>query len=206
MLKRIFDVLVSSIGLIVTFPVCLLIACAIKLSSRGPVLYRASRVGKDGHLFPMHKFRTMTRSVDDRHSRIAISGDKRVTRVGRVLRATKLDELPQLWDVLVGHMSVVGPRPEDPHYVARYDSAQRRVLSVRPGVTGPSALLYRHEERLLAASPDPEEAYIREVLPAKLAIDLHYVETRTFAGDLAILGRTLTAVFQRYESPSGQQG
>jgi lipopolysaccharide/colanic/teichoic acid biosynthesis glycosyltransferase len=196
MSKRLFDLLVAAIGLVLTAPVTVLCAGAIKLGSRGPILYRATRVGKDGDAFTMHKFRTMTNVPEGGGSRITARGDARVTRMGRVLRASKLDELPQLWDVLRGDMSLVGPRPEDPHYVALYDEEQRRVLSVRPGVTGPTAIAFRHEEQLLAAADDPEHVYIHQVLPAKLAIDLDYVDHRSFLGDVAILLRTLTAVFR----------
>ena len=195
--KRAFDVVVATLGLVATSPLLAVIAVAIKLDSRGPVLYRSRRVGKEGEHFTLHKFRTMR--IGDDGPRVTSRGDSRITRVGRLLRATKLDELPQLWDVLGGHMSLVGPRPEDPHYVELYDAEQRRVLTVRPGITGPSAIEYRHEERLLAASADPEQTYVDEVMPAKLAQDLRYIETRTFWGDLTLLLRTLLSVLKRHD-------
>ena len=196
MAKRVFDAIVAAAGLCIGAPLWALIGIAVKLSSRGPIFYRATRVGKDGALFTMYKFRTMREQPSGGGPRITSGGDPRVTKVGRALRASKLDEAPQLWDVLIGHMSLVGPRPEDPHYVAMYDERQRRVLSVRPGITGPTAVAFRHEETLLAGSGDPESTYVTEVLPQKLELDLRYVETRSFRGDLAILIRTLAAVFR----------
>jgi lipopolysaccharide/colanic/teichoic acid biosynthesis glycosyltransferase len=188
--KRCFDVVVSALGLVILSPLLIAVAALVKLDSRGPVLHRATRAGRDGDAFTMYKFRTMV--VGARHSGPGITrrGDPRITRVGRLLRATKIDELPQLVNVLRGDMSLVGPRPEDPRFVAHYTPGQRRVLSIRPGIVGPAALKYRDEERVLAESGgDVETTYLNAVVPEKLRIDLEYVDRRSFLGDLGVLAR-----------------
>lgn len=193
--KRIFDLLVSALGLIILSPIFALIALLIRLMSPGPVFYRARRVGQGGREFTLYKFRSMVADADRRGPGITAAGDPRVTPVGRVLRRTKLDELPQLWNVLRGDMSLVGPRPEDPRYVALYTPAQRRVLDVRPGITSLASIEYRNEEAVLHG-PDWEQRYIHEVMPAKLAIDLRYVQRATLFTDLLIILRTLLALFR----------
>jgi lipopolysaccharide/colanic/teichoic acid biosynthesis glycosyltransferase len=165
------------------------IAAAIRLDAPGPVLFRAARSGLEGRPFTMYKFRTMQVRRDVDGPKITTHADRRITRVGRLLRPTRLDELPQLWNVLRGEMSLVGPRPEDPHYVEMYPREARAVLSVRPGLTGLTALLYRDEERLLVGE-GWERVYVEEVMPAKLAIDLAYVERQSFWLDLKILAAT----------------
>lgn len=195
MLKRIFDLLASTLGLIILSPLFALIALLIRLTSPGPVFYRARRVGQGGREFTLYKFRSMVADADRRGPGITAAGDSRVTPVGRVLRRTKLDELPQLWNVLRGDMSLVGPRPEDPRYVALYTPAQRRVLDVRPGITSLASIEYRNEEAVLHG-PDWEQRYIHEVMPAKLAIDLRYVQRATLFTDLLIILRTLLALFR----------
>ena len=189
-MKRAFDIVAAAALLVALSPLMVLIACVMRLSSPGPIIYRGWRIGRDGYPFRIIKFRTMTQATSGRE--ITISDDPRVTQVGRLLRATKLDELPQLLNVLKGEMSLVGPRPEAPHYVARYTPAQREVLAVRPGITGPSQVLFRHEERLLRG-PDPEQLYLSVVMPAKLAIDLDYARAHSLLGDIRILARTLLA-------------
>lgn len=193
--KRIFDLLVSALGLIILSPIFALIALLIRLTSPGPVFYRARRVGQGGREFTLYKFRSMVADADRRGPGITAAGDPRVTSIGRVLRRTKLDELPQLWNVLRGDMSLVGPRPEDPRYVALYTPAQRRVLDVRPGITSLASIEYRNEEAVLHG-PDWEQRYIHEVMPAKLAIDLRYVQRATLFTDLLIILRTLLALFR----------
>lgn len=205
-MKRIFDLAMSLAGLVLTAPLWLVIALAIKTTSRGPVFYRATRAGRGGRRFTMHKFRTMTDVPDEERPRITVGGDVRVTSVGRWLRAAKLDELPQLYDVLVGNMSLVGPRPEDPHYVGGYDERQRQVLSVRPGITGPTAIAFRHEEKMLSSASDPERVYVEEILPAKLEMDLAYVHTRSFSGDVAVLMQTLISIFKRDAEAAAPEG
>jgi lipopolysaccharide/colanic/teichoic acid biosynthesis glycosyltransferase len=187
-------VVVALVGLVLSAPFWLAAAVAIKLTSPGPVLHRAQRVGKDGRLFTIHKFRTM-RVVSG--ARITSSTDSRITAVGAVLRRLKIDELPQLVDVLIGSMSMVGPRPEDPRFVSTYTPEQRRVLTVRPGITSPAALAYVDEASLIgAAGGDPEAVYLERVLPAKLALDLDYVDRRTLWLDLFLVGRTAVAVLR----------
>jgi len=195
MLKRIFDLLASALGLIILSPIFALIALLIRLTSPGPVFYRARRVGQGGREFTLYKFRSMVADADRRGPGITAAGDPRVTSIGRVLRRTKLDELPQLWNVLRGDMSLVGPRPEDPRYVALYTPEQRRVLDVRPGITSLASIEYRNEEAVLHG-PDWEQHYIHEVMPAKLAIDLRYVQRATLFTDLLIILRTLLALFR----------
>ena len=196
-MKRLFDLCVASLLLILASPLLTIIAVAVKLDSRGPVLFRATRVGRDGQRFTMFKFRTMRHDQAEPGAPITAFGDPRVTRVGRLLRSSKLDELPQLLNVVRGDMSLVGPRPEDPHYVDLYDDEQRAVLQLRPGMTGPTVTQFRHEERILAASDDPEKTYINDVMPAKLDIDLTYVRNHSFRGDLKILASTARAIVRR---------
>lgn len=191
--RRVFDGLMSALGLILLSPLLLLLAAWVKVDSRGPVFYRARRVGKDGHLFALYKFRSMVVDADKQGPGITVSADRRVTRAGRFLRRTKLDELPQLINVFKGEMSLVGPRPEDPRYVALYTPEQRRVLAVRPGITSAASLAFRHEEQLLEGG-NWEEIYREQVMPAKLAIDLAYLERRTMLSDLRLILRTVAAM------------
>jgi lipopolysaccharide/colanic/teichoic acid biosynthesis glycosyltransferase len=192
--RRWLDVAASLAGLAVLSPLFLLLGLWIKLDSPGPVFYRATRVGKDGRLFRLFKFRSMVTGADRQGPGITAAGDSRVTRAGRVLRRTKIDELPQLINVLKGEMSLVGPRPEDPRYVALYTPEQRRVLAVRPGITSAASLAYRHEEQMLAGA-GWETIYREQVLPAKLAIDLDYLARRTLVSDIRLIGQTIAAVF-----------
>lgn len=191
--RRVFDGLMSALGLILLSPLLLLLAAWVKVDSRGPVLYRARRVGKDGHIFALYKFRSMVVDADKQGPGITVSADRRVTHAGRFLRRTKLDELPQLINVFKGEMSLVGPRPEDPRYVALYTPEQRRVLAVRPGITSAASLAFRHEEQLLGGA-NWEEIYREQVMPAKLAIDLAYLERRTLLSDLRLILRTVAAM------------
>ncbi|TME55237.1 MAG: glycosyltransferase [Chloroflexi bacterium] len=193
-LKRIFDVAVSAVGLVVTSPIVLAAALAVKLESPGPAFYAGTRVGRGGRHFRILKLRTMQARPGG--PSVTAGDDPRITRVGRVLRRSKLDELPQLLNVLRGEMSLVGPRPEDPRYVAHYTPEQREVLGVRPGMTGPTVLAFIDEEELLRGG-DAESVYLAEVMPGKLAIDLKYVRHASFGGDLMILGRTALAVLRR---------
>jgi lipopolysaccharide/colanic/teichoic acid biosynthesis glycosyltransferase len=194
--KRIFDLAVSGAGLVMVSPVILAAAIAIKLESPGPAFYNGRRVGKDGRAFHIFKLRTMRPGADQQGPAVTAGGDPRITSVGRLLRRTKIDELPQLLNVLRGDMSLVGPRPEHPDYVERYTADQRRVLTVRPGITGPTALAFVDEEELLRGA-DAETVYLADVMPQKLAVDLEYVETASLRGDLRILGRTVYVVLRR---------
>ena len=196
--KRAFDLLLAGLGLLLLSPLLIAIALWIKLDSPGAVMFLQERVGRHGRLFLIHKFRTMAADAPALGPQITVGADARITRAGRFLRASKLDELPQLWDVWRGAMSLVGPRPEVPRYVALYPAALREiVLSVRPGITDIASLEYRDEARLLAEAADPERCYVEQVLPAKLALSARYVQTRSFAGDLALVWRTVLAVAGR---------
>ncbi len=197
MFKRAFDVLVSAVALIVLSPLLILLAGAVRLTSRGTALYRARRVGRNGQSFELFKFRSMVADADKHGPGITTRADARITPLGRVLRRSKLDELPQLLNVLRGEMSFVGPRPEDPRYVALYTPEQRRILSVRPGITSLASLEYRHEEELLVGD-QWEQQYIHTIMPAKLAIDLRYADHASLLQDLSIITRTvLSLVFGR---------
>lgn len=195
LIKRLFDLLAAGLGLALLAPLLLLIAVWIKLDSPGPVLFRQQRVGQGGRLFDIHKFRSMRADAPGLGPQITVGADARITAAGRWLRASKLDELPQLWDVLRGAMSLVGPRPEVPRYVALYPVELRElVLSVRPGITDIASIEYRDESRLLAQAADPERCYIEQVMPAKLALAARYVRTRSLWLDLRLIGRTLAAL------------
>lgn len=192
MLKRSFDVLASGVGLIILSPVLLGIAIAVRVSSPGSAFYRARRVGRYGKEFTLYKFRSMVAGADRQGPGITAAADSRITGVGRFLRRTKLDELPQLLNVLHGDMSLVGPRPEDPRYVALYTPEQRRILEQRPGITSMASLTYRHEERMLSGE-DWEKVYIEQVMPVKLAIDLEYAHRATLWQDIVLILRTVLA-------------
>ena len=201
MAKRLFDLLLSSLGLLVLAPLLLLIALCVKLDSPGPVMFRQERVGRFGRPFRIHKFRTMRHVVPGQVTQglqITVGVDRRITRVGHFLRASKLDELPQLLDVWLGDMSLVGPRPEVPRYVAHYPAALReKVLSVRPGITDIASIEYRDESTVLAHAADPEQAYIHEVLPHKLALAAQYVDQSSLWLDVRLIARTVAAIVAR---------
>lgn len=194
MLRRTFDVTASSLGLLVLSPVFVAVAVAIKASSPGPVFFRQKRIGKNGAPFWIYKFRTMRADAEKIGGQLTVEGDPRITRVGRFLRATKLDELPQLINIVKGDMALVGPRPEVPRYVALYSEAQRRVLDVRPGITDPASIRYRDENGVLARADDPEDAYVNVVMPHKLELNLAYLERRTLASDIRVILETLVRV------------
>ncbi|MBX3590987.1 MAG: sugar transferase [Burkholderiaceae bacterium] len=198
MLKRGFDIAFSACALFLLSPLLLAVALWIKLDSPGPVFFRQVRVGRDGREFSIFKFRTMGTAPESRAPQITVGADPRITRSGAFLRRYKIDEIPQFLNVLVGDMSVVGPRPEVPRYVAMYPPETRRiVLSLRPGITDLASIEYRDESELLAASDDPESTYVNEVMPAKLAQCERYVRERSFAGDLAIVARSFWISFAR---------
>jgi len=197
--KRALDILASTAGLILLSPVFGLVACCIKLTSRGPMLYRQVRIGKDGRPFQILKFRSMKMESSIRDLKITVAGDSRVTPVGKLLRRYKVDELPQLWNVIRGQMSLVGPRPEVPVYIEEYTSEQRAVLSARPGITDPASLAYRHEEELLAGHSDPEQFYRTKILPDKLACNMAYLEKVTLQSDIRIIVKTISSTFLAVE-------
>jgi lipopolysaccharide/colanic/teichoic acid biosynthesis glycosyltransferase len=196
MAKRTFDIFCSFLGLVVLAPVFVLVSLIIILDSPGPVFFRQQRVGRFGRTFRIHKFRTMIHGRGAQGPSITVGADPRVTRVGNFLRRYKIDELPQLIDVLVGSMSLVGPRPEVPEYVAHYSAEDRNVvLSVRPGITDRASLEFSDESRLLAAATDPGRFYVEEVLPVKISYYREYVKSRTLIGDIKIILATFGKVF-----------
>lgn len=197
-MKRMFDLLMASLGLIILLPLFLVLALAIKLDSPGPVFFRQERVGRAGRLFRIHKFRTMRADADRAGGLLTLGQDERITRVGAFLRAHRLDELAQLIDVLLGHMSLVGPRPEVPRYVALYPAGLReQVLAVRPGITDPASLAYRNEAAQLAAAADPEREYIDVILPAKLAASAAYAAHASLWTDLGVVVRSLKVLLTK---------
>ena len=192
MAKRLFDLVGASLALLLLSPLLLLVALAIRLDSPGPVFFRQERVGRGGVPFRIHKFRTMRADAPALGPQVTVGQDARITRVGHWLRSRRIDELPQFIDVLLGHMSLVGPRPEVPRYVALYPAELRqRVLAVRPGITDPASLAYIDENALLAAAADPEREYVQVILPAKLRCAVDYAESATLWTDLRVLWRTL---------------
>lgn len=199
MAKRVFDIAAATLGLLVASPLLIAAGLGIRLSSSGPVLFRARRVGLNGVVFTMHKFRTM--AVDSDHegsSVITARSDKRVFWFGNLLRKTKIDELPQLWDVLLGRMSIVGPRPEDPRIVDRfYCNEYKGTLCVKPGLASPGSIFYyTHGEKMLTG-PDPEAAYVERVLPLKMILELEYVRNSGMLRDLSIIVATVRTILQK---------
>ncbi|WP_423460862.1 sugar transferase [Ottowia sp. VDI28] len=194
--KRALDLGLVLAVLPLALPLMAVIALWVRLDSPGPALFRQERVGQGGRLFRIHKFRTM-QARSGPGPEVTAAGDARITRAGRYLRRTKLDELPQLIDVLKGDMSLVGPRPEVPRYMAMYpQEARQRILSVRPGITDRAAIEFRDEEGLLAGSDDPEAAYVQRVMPVKQAYYLDYVARHSVAGDVRILFDTLKVLLK----------
>src|SRR5579862_7727052 len=190
MLKRAVDFVIALMGLIVLLPFLLVVALLIKIDSTGPVFFRQARVGLNGHTFHIVKFRSMVQDAHKMGSRLTTKRDPRVTRVGQILRWFKIDELPQLINVVKGEMSLIGPRPEDPHFVHAYTAAQRKVLTVRPGMVGPSQILGRDElESYPEGLKDTEAYYLSHILQEKLERDLEYVQHATFWGDMSLLAR-----------------
>ena len=194
-LKRLFDLACSVIGLVVLAPILVLVSLFVWLGDRGPVFFRQERVGRGGRLFRIHKFRTMR--VANSGSQVTSADDDRITPLGKVLRKTKIDELPQLIDVALGDMSLVGPRPEVPRYVELWgEEARAEILSIRPGITDPAAIAYRNEQDELAAAEDPETHYTQVILPRKVAMYRDYVRNRSFVGDLKVILGTFAAIFR----------
>ena len=193
---RFFDLIFSSFILLLFLPIGIVIAILIRIESKGSVFYRQVRIGKDEKQFKLLKFRSMLVDADKQGNLTVGAKDSRITRVGYVIRKFKLDEFPQFINVLLGQMSVVGPRPEVLEFVALYTAQQREVLLVRPGITDEASLQYFEENKLLAASEDPKKTYIDVVMPSKLAINLAYLEKRTFLTDLTVVGKTILRIFR----------
>lgn len=195
MIKRLFDIVGASVALLLLWPLLLAVALWIRLDSPGPVFFRQERVGRHGVPFRIHKFRTMVTDAPARGLQITVGADPRITRAGAFLRRTRIDELPQFIDVLQGTMSLVGPRPEVPRYVALYPPALReRALAVRPGITDPSSIEFIDEAELLARAADPEREYVEVILPQKVRRAAEYAEQATLWSDLRVLWRTLGAL------------
>jgi lipopolysaccharide/colanic/teichoic acid biosynthesis glycosyltransferase len=199
MVKRIFDFLVALLLLLLLLPVFLLVAVIIKCDTSGKVFFIQQRVGKDNQDFGIIKFRTMIADAE-KNGQLTIGNDSRITRSGKFLRKYKLDELPQLFNVLKGDMSLVGPRPEVRKYVSLYNEEQKKVLSVKPGITDPASIRFADENHLLAGCENPEEKYIREIMPAKLKLNLEYIERQSFLNDIKILFQTVFRIFLRNPS------
>lgn len=195
MIKRLFDIIASLIGIIILSPFLIIIGLLVVIGSRGGAFYRQIRVGKDMKEFKLFKFRTMYSDSDKKGLLTIGMKDNRITRIGYYLRKYKLDELPQLFNVLVGDMSIVGPRPEVPKYVAMYNEEQKKVLTVRPGITDYASIEYANENDILDKAENPEELYIKEVMPAKLALNKKYIEEMGVGTDLRIIARTLWKIF-----------
>ncbi len=194
MIKRVFDIVVSFFGLVVILPVFFIIAIAVIIESRGGVFYLQKRVGKNNKDFKIFKFRTMYTNSDKKGLLTVGSDDKRITKIGLILRKYKLDELPQLINVLIGNMSLVGPRPEVRKYVNLYTNEQKKVLGVKPGITDPASLKYSNENEILAQFDDPEKVYIEEIMQAKLNINLEYIKTRSLKSDFKVIIDTLKKI------------
>lgn len=191
MIKRAFDITAAASGLVLLTPVLALVACLVKLSSPGPVWFRQERIGRAFRPFWIYKFRTMVQDAPARGRAITVGQDPRITRIGRILRKLKVDELPQLLNVVKGDMSLVGPRPEVPRYVELFRADYEVILQVRPGITDLASLTYRDEAAVLAEADDPEEAYLRRVLPEKIRLAQDYVRQRSLAWDLRLIVQTL---------------
>ena len=199
--RRCLDTTVALLGLLLTSPIMLAAAIAIKLGSPGPVIFRQVRVGRGGKPFDILKFRTMRQDAERHGGQLTVGADARVTAVGGFLRAWKVDELPQLVNVVRGEMALVGPRPEVPRYVALYSAEQRKVLAVRPGITDPASIKYRSESEVMAAQAEPERYYIEVLMPQKLQINLDYLARRSLASDFGVILATAAAVLKGREAP-----
>jgi lipopolysaccharide/colanic/teichoic acid biosynthesis glycosyltransferase len=194
-MKRALDVVASALGLLLLWPAFLVFAALIKAEDGGPVLFRQQRVGRDLKTFFILKFRTMRVDAADNGPAITVRGDERVTRVGRLLRPLKLDELPQLWNVLCGEMSLVGSRPEVPRYVDLYRAEYTEILKIRPGITDPASIRYRDENQLLDRAEDAERDYVERILPEKLRLSRHYARHASVAWDVQLVLTTLASLF-----------
>jgi len=195
MLKRSFDIFFSFFGLIILSPLFLLIFVMVKTDSKGPVIYKQTRVGKNGKDFSVLKFRSMKQDSESKGLLTVGGNDPRITKTGYFIRKYKLDELPQLINVLKGDMSFVGPRPEVRKYVLLYDEVQKKVLDVNPGITDVASIKYRNENEMLEGSDDPESFYIKEIMPVKLKMNLEYINDRSFFKDIKVILNTLKTVF-----------
>ena len=189
-MKRIFDLTFSFLGLIISFPIFIIVPILIKLDSKGPVFFRQARVGKNFIQFKIYKFRTMRHDSEEKGPVITVSGDHRVTKVGKFLRQYKIDELPQLLNVLKGEMSFVGPRPEVKEYVQLFEKDYKKLLRIRPGITDPASMKYSDEESILSLSENWEEEYKKRILPEKIQLSVGYVENHNLVTDVKLILKT----------------
>lgn len=195
MSKRIFDIVISFAGLLILFPFILIIALLIKIDSKGPVFFKQVRVTKDAREFKIFKYRTM-RVGSDKYSQITVGKDNRITKVGAFLRKYKLDEIPQLINVLIGDMSLVGPRPEVPKYVALYTDEQKEILKVRAGITDYASIEFSDENDLLASEEEPEKAYIEKIMPKKIELNKKYLSEISILTDIKIILLTIKKILK----------
>lgn len=197
-IKRIFDIFSSAVGIILLSPILIIISILIKAGSDGPVFFKQIRVGRNEKNFKILKFRTMIVDAEKVGKQITVGDDNRITKIGKVLRKYKIDELPQLFNVLKGEMSLVGPRPEVPRYVELYNDEQRQVFKVRPGITDLASLRYKDENDLLGDKENPEEFYINKVMPDKLALNVEYIKKSNIIFDIYIIIKTIIKCIQDF--------
>jgi len=191
---RFFDILFSTIGLILFFPIFIIISICIKIETRGPILYKQDRVGKDGKIFKLYKFRSMFINSDKKGLITVGNNDVRITKVGKFIRRYKLDELPQLINVLIGNMSIVGPRPEVEKYVLKYTDEQKKVLSVKPGITDYASIVYKNENHELSEQKNPEQYYIMHIIPKKIELNNIFIQEPTLINYFKIILLTLKEI------------
>lgn len=193
--KRMFDLFFSLIGIIITIPILILVSIMVKLTSKGPIIFKQERVGKNKKIFYIYKFRTMTDCDDKANDRqVTVINDQRITRIGRILRKYKIDELPQLYNVLKGDMSFVGPRPEVKKYVKFYEEEYDEILKVKPGITDLASIEYIDENTIISKYSDPEKIYIEEVLPKKLMLNKRYIEEMSIKNDILLILKTIKRI------------
>lgn len=195
--KRVFDFTASLLGLLILSPILLVTAIFIKIDSRGPIFFKQKRVGKNKKTFEIYKFRTMVTDAEKMGKQITVGNDRRITRIGKVIRKCKLDELPQLINVLKGEMSLVGPRPEVPRYVELYDEYQEQILLVKPGITDYASIKFINENEILGASSDPEEEYIKEIMPNKIELNMQYINNFSIFEDIRLILKTILYIVIR---------
>lgn len=195
-IKRIFDMAASLGGLIVLSPILIIVAICIKLDSKGPVFFKQKRVGKNKEIFEIYKFRTMVTDAEKLGKQITVGNDSRITRVGKFIRKCKLDEFPQLINVLKGEMSLVGPRPEVPRYVDLYDEYQEQILLVQPGITDYASIEFRNENEILGESDNPDKTYIEDIMPTKIDLNMKYIKNISIVEDIKLIFVTLVAILK----------
>lgn len=195
-IKRIFDIVASLVGLIILSPMLIIVSICIKLDSKGPIFFKQKRVGKNKKIFEIYKFRTMVTDAEKLGKQITVGNDSRITKVGKFIRKCKLDEFPQLINVVKGEMSLVGPRPEVPRYVELYDEYQKQILLVRPGITDYASIEFRNENEILENSINPEEIYIEEIMTRKIELNMKYIRNISLFEDIKMIIKTIYVIFK----------